>query len=321
MDRLTIRKGGYDIVRTISYIINMIYTITFNPGLDYVIDMPHLKLGTINRSKGENIYFGGKGINVSVVLKELGLRSYALGFIAGFIGDAIEQGVRDMGINTDFVRLDSGNSRINVKVRSSEETELNGKGPDISADALEKFYAKLDRIQDGDTAILAGSVPGSLPSDVYEQILIKISDRNVRAVVDAEKGLLLNVLKYHPWLVKPNNHELEDIFGVKLENTDQIVHCAEKLRDMGAQNVLVSMAGDGAVLIGEDGIVRKCKACTGTLKNSVGAGDSMLAGFVAGAYDGDLDHALKLGSACGGATAFSDGLANRSLIDELLKQF
>ena len=298
----------------------MIYTVTFNPAIDYVVHTEMMKLGGTNRSSAEKMYFGGKGINVSAVLMELGVPSRALGFTAGFTGEAIENGIRAMGIESDFVRLPEGNSRINVKIKADEETELNGQGPHIDDGSLEKLFAKLDRLSDGDTLVLAGSIPNSLPSDIYEKILQRLSGRKIKAVADATKDLLLNVLKYEPFLVKPNNFELGEMFGVTLENDRDIELYARKLQQMGAVNVLVSMAGDGALLIDENGKCRRCGVCKGTVKNSVGAGDSMLAGFLAGSADGDYGYALKLGTAAGGATAFSDGLAKKSLIDELLCQ-
>jgi 1-phosphofructokinase len=298
----------------------MVYTVTFNPAIDYVVHTGEMKLGSVNRSVSEEMYFGGKGINVSIVLAELGVRSKALGFTAGFTGEAIEQGVRSMGIDADFVRLSQGNSRINVKIKSDEETELNGQGPHIDDESLAKLFEKLNELKDGDTLILAGSIPNSLPSDIYEKILQHLSDRKIKAVVDATKDLLLNVLKYHPFLIKPNNHELGEIFGKALTSDSEIAEYAAKLQDMGARNVLVSMAGDGALLLDEHGNIHKCGVCKGTVKNSVGAGDSMVAGFTAGSLEGDYDYALRLGTACGGATAFSDGLAKKELIFELIKQ-
>lgn len=297
----------------------MVYTVTFNPAIDYVVHTGEMKLGATNRSQREEMYFGGKGINVSVVLRELGIRSKALGFTAGFTGEAIEKGLAEMGIETDFVRLEKGNSRINVKIKSAEETEINGQGPDIDDKALSALFEKLDRLSDGDWLILAGSIPSSLPSDIYERILQRLSGKNIRAAVDATKDLLLNVLKYKPFLIKPNNHELSELFGVELRTNEEIEKYARKLREMGAENVLVSMAGDGALLVDEFGRTHRCGVCRGTVKNSVGAGDSMLAGFIAGSQSGDYEYALKLGTAAGGATAFSDGLAQREKIAELLE--
>lgn len=299
----------------------MIYTVTFNPAIDYVVHADDMQVGAVNRSRQEEVYFGGKGINVSVVLHELGLASKALGFVAGFTGEAIEQGLRSDGIETDFIHLEKGFSRINVKIKSGEETELNGQGPEIPEDKLRQLFDQLEQVQDGDTIILAGSIPASLPADVYEQILRHLSGKQVRAVVDATRDLLVNVLKYKPFLIKPNNFELGEIFGVPLkDDVDEIVRYAGKLQEMGARNVLVSMAGDGAVLLDENGGVHACGVCKGTVKNSVGAGDSMVAGFVAGCETGDYDYALKLGTATGGATAFSEGLAKKELIAELLQQ-
>ncbi len=298
----------------------MVYTVTFNPAIDYVAHVEDMRTGSINRLTSEEIYCGGKGINVSLVLRELGIPSRALGFVAGFTGKAIEEGVADSGVETDFVHLEKGCTRINVKIRSGQETDLNGRGPEIDDEAIMRLYEKLDRLQDGDMLVLAGSIPGSLPADIYEKILAYLSEKKIRAVVDATGELLLNVLKYRPFLVKPNHHELGEMFGVTLSDMDEIVNYARKLKELGAVNVLVSMAEDGAVLVDEVGEVHRCGACRGTEKNSVGAGDSMVAGFIAGSADGDYEYALKLGTAAGGATAFSDGLAKREMICELLKQ-
>ena len=297
----------------------MVYTVTFNPAIDYVVHTGEMKLGSTNRSDREEMYFGGKGINVSVVLRELDIQSKALGFTAGFTGEAIENGLAEMGIDTDFVHLKSGNSRINVKIKSAEETELNGQGPDIDDEAVNKLLTKLDKLQDGDTLILAGSIPASLRSDIYEKILERLAHKNIRTVVDATKDLLLNVLKYKPFLIKPNNHELGEMFGVTLTNDEEIEKYARKLKEMGAVNVLISMAGDGSMLIDENGEIHRCGVCNGKVKNSVGAGDSMVAGFTAGILQGDYEYALKLGTAAGGATAFSDGLAQKEKIAELLE--
>lgn len=307
----------------------MVYTVTFNPAVDYVVHTDEIAMGGVNRTRSEEIYFGGKGINVSTVLSRLGVKSRALGFVAGFTGDAIEKGAAEKGIETDFVHLKSGFSRINMKIKSGKigsaalpctETEINGQGPEIDEEALDLFFDKLDDISDGDMIILAGSIPSSMPNDIYEKILERLQNKNIKAVVDATKDLLLNVLKYKPFLVKPNNHELGDIFGVTLKTRGEIAEYAQKLRDMGARNVLVSMAGDGALLLDENGTTHICGVCRGTVKNSVGAGDSMVAGFVAGLEQNDYEYALKLGTAAGGATAFSEGLAEKELIDELFKQ-
>ena len=298
----------------------MIYTVTFNPAIDYIVHTGTMQVGQVNRSQGEELYFGGKGINVSFVLLELGLPSKALGFVAGFTGAAIEAGIQEQGIATDFVHLDSGFSRINVKIKSGEETELNGQGPNISEAAVAELFEKLNQLQDGDILILAGSIPNTMPADSYEKILAHFSDKNIKVVVDATKDLLLNVLPYHPFLIKPNNHELGELFGVTLHSIEEIATYAKKLQEMGAQNVLISMAGDGALLIDETGKQHVCGVCKGTVKNSVGAGDSMVAGFVAGSMHGDYEAALKLGTAAGGATAFSEGLAQRAEIERLLQQ-
>lgn len=298
----------------------MIYTVTFNPAIDYVVHTDELRTGVVNRSESEEIYFGGKGINVSFVLKELGITSKALGFVAGFTGEAIEKGIAEKGIETDFVHLKSGFSRINVKIKSGDETELNGQGPEISDEALKELFEKLNKLEDSDTIILAGSIPNTLPSDIYEKILCSLSDRKIRVIADATKALLLNVLKYRPFLIKPNNHELEEMFGVTLKTNEEISEYAAKLQEMGAKNVLVSMAGDGALLLDENGKTHFCRACNGTVRNSVGAGDSMIAGFIAGFQNGDYEYALRLGSATGGATAFSDGLATKNYIYRLLEQ-
>ena len=298
----------------------MIYTVTFNPAIDYVVHTDELQIGCVNRSQSEEVYFGGKGINVSMVLSELGIKSKALGIDAGFTGKAIERGVQEKGVETDFVHLSEGFSRINVKIKSDKETELNGQGPKINDEAIELLYEKLDELKDGDTIVLAGSIPNTLPSDIYEKILVRLSNKKIKAVVDATKELLLNVLKYKPFLIKPNNFELGEMFGVELKTKYEVIEYAKKLKYMGAVNVLISMAGDGAVLVDEFGNVHTVKACEGTVKNSVGAGDSMVAGFIAGSETGDYEYALKLGTAAGGATAFSDGLAEKEEIHKLLKQ-
>ncbi len=298
----------------------MIYTITFNPAIDYVVRLDRFLAGRINRTASEGIFFGGKGLNVSQLLNTLGIKSTAMGFSAGFTGQAIEDGIRAQGIAVDFVRLMDGNSRINVKVKAEEETEINGQGPAIPDEAVEELFGKLDRLTEGDVLVLAGSVPGSLPGDIYEQIIKRLEGRGIRFVVDAAKELLLNTLKYKPFLVKPNNFELGEMFGVTLSSDEEIIAYAKKLREMGAVNVLVSMAGDGSILVDENDDVHKMGVCRGEVINSVGAGDSMVAGFLAGYTEtGDYSYALKLGTACGGATAFSSGLAEKPFIDKLLQ--
>ncbi len=298
----------------------MIYTVTFNPALDYVIRMESLKLGTVNRSSAEAVYYGGKGINVSTVLKNIGVDSVALGFVAGFTGKEIEEGVKNMGVATDFIKLPEGMSRINVKIKAEQETEINGQGPAISMEKVEKLFEKLDRLEKGDCLVLAGTIPASLPSDIYEQIMDRLKDKEIHIVVDATKDLLLNVLKYHPFLIKPNNHELGEMFGVVLKTDEEIVEYAKKLQERGARNVLISMAGDGAILLTETKEVYKMGVPKGTVVNSVGAGDSMVAGFVASYFkEHDYLKALKFGTATGSATAFSEGLATMDKVEELLK--
>ncbi len=299
----------------------MIYTVTFNPALDYVMNIPGLVPGEVNRSEKEYIFFGGKGINVSFVLRQLVKESTALGFIAGFTGDAIQNGVEQAGIKSDFIRLEKGVSRINVKVKASVETDLNGKGPDISQEAVNKLFCKLDTLQSGDILILAGSIPPDLPENIYETILARLSGKNIQFVVDATGDLLKNVLVYKPFLIKPNHHELGEIFGKTLTSTDEIAYYAKQMQTLGARNVLVSMAANGALLVDETGEVHIIGTAKGKAVNSVGAGDSMVAGFVAGWLDKhDYAYALALGSAAGSATAFSEGLAKKPLIDKLLKE-
>ncbi len=298
----------------------MIYTVTFNPALDYAIRMESLNLGMVNRSSAEAVYYGGKGINVSTVLKNIGVDSVALGFVAGFTGKEIEEGVKNMGVSTDFIKLPEGMSRINVKIKAEQETEINGQGPKISMEQVEKLFEKLDKLEKGDCLVLAGTIPASLPSDIYEQIMDRLKDKEIHIVVDATKDLLLNVLKYHPFLIKPNNHELGEMFGVVLKTDEEIVEYAKKLQERGARNVLISMAGDGAILLTETKEVYKMGVPKGTVVNSVGAGDSMVAGFVASYFkEHDYLKALKFGTATGSATAFSEGLATMDKVEELLK--
>lgn len=297
----------------------MIYTITFNPAIDYVVRMgSELLPGMTNRSDSEECYFGGKGINVSTILKNLGLDNTALGFVAGFTGKAIAADVERKGIKANFIELPEGISRINVKIKGAAETEINAQGPKIPQSAQDELFGQLDALRDGDILILAGSIPSSLPSDVYEKILAKLSDKKIDVVVDATKDLLKNVLKYHPFLIKPNNHELGEMFDTVLKTDDEIEAHAKKLQEMGARNVLISMAGDGAMLITETGEKHRVGVPKGQVRNSVGAGDSMVAGFVAGFLENhDYSQALKMGTAAGSATAFSDDLATGEAIREL----
>ena len=299
----------------------MIYTVTFNPSLDYVIQVDKLVPGEINRTTHEAVYPGGKGNNVSVILSNLGHSSKALGFTAGFTGEALENMLKEFGCDTAFIRLPEGSTRINVKINAGEETEINGQGPVITEEAQQALFEQLDALKKEDILVLAGSIPNTLPSDIYERILEHLQGRGIHFVVDATKELLLKVLKYHPFLIKPNNHELGEMFGVTLKTRDEIVTYAKKLQEMGAENVLVSMAGDGAILLTEDGIIYKAKPPKGKVLNSVGAGDSMVAGFIAGYLKtGDYEEALKLGTAAGSATAFSDDLASGEYIQKLYKE-
>lgn len=297
----------------------MIYTVTFNPALDYIVNMDNLKLGETNRSTSEMILSGGKGINVSIVLKNLGFDNVALGFVAGFTGEEIENGTRKLGITTDFIHLKEGLSRINVKLKANEETEVNGTGPIISENELNALYGKLENLKKDDILVLAGSVPNTLPQDIYEKIMEMLQDKGIKIVVDATKDLLLNVLKYKPFLIKPNNHELSEIFGVEIKTEQKIIDYAKKLQDKGARNVLVSRAGDGAILIAENGDIYKSPAPKGKVVNSVGAGDSMVAGFIAGYLkNNNYEEAFKTGVASGSASAFSKYLAKKEEILEIL---
>ena len=300
----------------------MIYTVTFNPAIDYVVrlDAP-LEVGEVNRAKGEDCVLGGKGINVSGVLAELGCRSTALGFVAGETGAWLERGLAAQGITTAFVHLENGMTRINVKIKAEQETELNGAGPEIPESAMEQLEAQLDKLTAGDILILAGSIPASLPQTTYERLLARLDGRGIRTVVDATRDLLVNVLQYHPFLIKPNNHELGEIVGRTLATDAEITAAARSLQEKGARNVLVSMAGEGALLLDETGQVHRIGTPRGQVVNSVGAGDSMVAGFVAGYLrSGNYADALRLGTACGSATAFSLGLARKEKIEEMLKQ-
>lgn len=300
----------------------MIYTVTFNPALDYAVYLDSFELGATNRTTREELRCGGKGINVSIVLRNLGVESRALGFLAGFTGETIRAWLTELGVASDFITLPGGMSRINVKLKLDGETEINGQGPDITPGALETLYGKLEKLREGDTLVLAGSIPATLPDDVYERILARLEGRGVRFVVDATGELLLNVLRYRPFLVKPNHEELSEMCGTVLDSADTagIRACARALQEKGARNVLVSMAGAGALLVTEDGQCIRQAAARGELVNSVGAGDSMVAGFLAGFQrTGDYRAALRLGAAAGGATAFSAALATRSQVEAVLE--
>lgn len=297
----------------------MIYTVTFSPSLDYIVTVKKLTLGKVNRTENEIIFPGGKGINVSIVLKNLGVESTALGFIAGFTGEKIRKELSALGCQDAFIEIENGWSRINMKVRSDEESEINGQGPVIDSQAIEKLYAQLDNLEEGDILVLAGSIPNTMPSTVYSDIMEYMKERKVNIVVDATKDLLVNVLEYHPFLIKPNNHELEEIFRTELKSNEEIIVHAKKLQKLGARNVLVSMAGDGAILVTEDGSVYESEAPKGEVINSVGAGDSMVAGFVAGyLMTKDYKQAFKMGIATGSASAFSEELAKKEDVEKIL---
>lgn len=290
----------------------MIYTVTFNPSIDYIVSVEDFQLGRVNRTSRELVYPGGKGVNVSLVLKNLGMENTALGFVAGFTGTEIERNLKEWGCLTDFIHADRGMSRINMKLRAGEETEINGQGPVLLPENLEMLYEKLDKLKDEDVLVLAGSIPSTLPDSVYEDIMARLSGKKIRIAVDATGELLVNVLKYRPFLIKPNNHELEEIFHVKLHSLEEIIAYGKKLQEQGALNVLISMAGDGAVLITEEGQVLKSPAPKGKVVNSVGAGDSMVAGFISGYLEKkDYQHAFYTGIAAGSASAFSERLATK----------
>ena len=300
----------------------MIYTVTLSPSIDYIVRLSDIRFNVTNRSDSEEFYYGGKGINVSLILSELDLDSTALGFLAGFTGDAIENGIKNDRVRCEFIKLKEGFSRINIKIKAGGETEINGQGPNIPAEALESMMAKLDDIKDGDTLVIAGSVPKTLPDDVYERMLDRVAGKKVMIVVDATKKLLVNSLKHKPFMVKPNRQELSEIFHVEVESEEDVEKYARELQKMGAKNVLVSLGGDGAFLLDEFGKTHRVGVLKQKVINTVGSGDSMVAGFIAGYIkSGDYEYALKLGSACGNATAFLPGLATRAKIDELIKLF
>lgn len=299
----------------------MIYTVTFNPSLDYIVSVDDFRLGLTNRTSSELLLPGGKGINVSTILTNLGIESTALGFVAGFTGDEIIRRAEQIGVRSDFIRIEDGISRINVKLKSIDGTEINGMGPDISGEKTEELMRKLDVLDKGDVLVLAGSIPSSMPDDIYSRILKRLEGKAVTFVVDATGELLLNVLKYHPFLIKPNNHELGDLFGVELKTRKEVVPYGRKLQEMGARNVLISMAGEGAVLVAEDGSVYDTPAPKGVLVNAVGSGDSMVAGFTAGWMEKkDYRHAFYMGVAAGSASAFSEYLATKDEIMSLYER-
>ena len=299
----------------------MIYTVTFNPSLDYIVSVENFKLGLTNRTSSELLLPGGKGINVSTVLMNLGIESTALGFIAGFTGDEVVRRLEQMGVKNGFIRIPDGFTRINLKLKSIDGTEVNGQGPKIGKEKVEQLMEQLDELKEGDVLFLSGSIPASMPSDAYQKIMERVKDKGIHIVVDATEDLLMNVLPYHPFLIKPNNHELGDIFGVQLKTREEVIPYGKKLQIMGAQNVLISMAGEGAVLIAADGRIFSTPAPKGILINGVGAGDSMVAGFMAGwMAKKDYEYAFHMGVSAGSASAFSENLATKEEIEAVYQQ-
>lgn len=297
----------------------MIYTVTLNPSLDYVVDVDDFELGRTNRAVSERLYAGGKGINVSFVLKNLGFESTALGFSAGFTGEEIKKQIQERGITENLITVLNGQSRINIKLRGQQETEINGMGPDIEKEHIQQLLKKLSVLSPGDYLILAGSVPMMINDTIYYDILKTLDKKGIKAVVDTTGDLLLNVLKYHPFLIKPNIHELSELFSTEIKTKEEVVQYGLKLQDMGAQNVIVSMAGDGAVFICENGEIYKSEAPKGVVKNSVGAGDSMVAGFLAGFCETkDFAKAFKMGVCTGSASAFSEDLATKEQVRQVM---
>lgn len=299
----------------------MIYTVTFNPSLDYIVSVEDFKLGYTNRTDSELVLPGGKGINVSIVLKNLGIDNTALGFVAGFTGREVVEQLEKLGVKNGFLEIPQGLTRINVKLKSIEGTEINGQGPSVSEEKLKMLMEKLDELREGDVLFLSGSIPASMPDDTYRKIMERLKGRGVLISVDATQDLLLKVLPHQPFLIKPNNHELGEIFGVELKTRESVVPYGKRLQEMGARNVLISMAGEGAVLIAEDGQVYDAPAPKGMLKNGVGAGDSMVAGFMAGWLDRrQYRHAFYMGVAAGSASAFSERLAVKEEIEQVYEQ-
>ena len=299
----------------------MIYTVTFNPSLDYIVSVEDFRPGLTNRTDSELLLPGGKGINVSIVLKNLGISSIALGFVAGFTGDEVVRRLTEMGVESGFIGIGEGFTRINLKLQSIDGTEINGQGPKISREKVQMLMEQLSRLEEGDVLFLSGSIPASMPDNTYQKIMERLDNRNVRIVVDATKDLLLNALPYHPFLIKPNNPELGEIFDVELGTRSEVISYAGKLKERGAQNVLVSMAGEGAVLVAADGKVYEAPAPEGVLINGVGAGDSMVAGFMAGYMEKeDYEYAFHMGLAAGSASAFSEYLATKEEILQVYDQ-
>ena len=294
----------------------MIYTVTFNPSLDYIVSVDNFRLGLTNRTDSELLLPGGKGINVSVVLMNLGIESTALGFVAGFTREEVIRRLEQMGVKNGFIRLEEGFTRINLKLKSIDGTEINGQGPAIGEEPAGLLMKKLNTLGEGDVLFLSGSIPASMPDDAYRKIMEMLDGKGIMTVVDATGHLLMNVLEYRPFLIKPNNHELGEIFETELKTRESVIPYGRKLQEMGARNVLVSMAGEGAVLIAANGEVYDTPAPEGKLVNGVGAGDSMVAGFMAGYMERhDYGHAFRMGVAAGSASAFSENLATKQEIE------
>ena len=305
------RREGYKVI----------YTVTFNPSLDYIVSVKDFRPGMTNRTSSELMLAGGKGINVSIVLGNLGIKSTALGFIAGFTGDEIVRRLHNSGINSEFIKINDGISRINIKLKSIDGTEINGQGPHIDSSHIEQLMNRLRRLESGDVLVLAGSIPAGISDNIYKDIMDMLKDKGVQIVVDATSRLLTNVLEYKPFFIKPNQHELGDIFNVTLNTQEEVIPYALELKKMGAVNVCVSMGGKGAILVADDGNVYKAKAPDGILKNSVGAGDSLVAGFLSGWIEKkDYEYAFRKGVATGSASAFSENLATKREISEVLKR-
>lgn len=303
------RREGYKVI----------YTVTFNPSLDYIVSVKDFRPGMTNRTSSELMLAGGKGINVSIVLGNLGIKSTALGFIAGFTGDEIVRRLYNSGINSEFIKINDGISRINIKLKSIDGTEINGQGPHIDSSHIEQLMNRLRRLESGDVLVLAGSIPAGISDNIYKDIMDMLKDKGVQIVVDATSRLLTNVLEYKPFFIKPNQHELGDIFNVTLNTQEEVIPYALKLKKMGAVNVCVSMGGKGAILVADDGNVYKAKAPDGILKNSVGAGDSLVAGFLSGWIEKkDYEYAFRKGVATGSASAFSERLATVGEVNMLI---
>lgn len=303
------RREGYKVI----------YTVTFNPSLDYIVSVKDFRPGMTNRTSSELMLAGGKGINVSIVLGNLGIKSTALGFIAGFTGDEIVRRLHNSGINSEFIKINDGISRINIKLKSIDGTEINGQGPHIDSSHIEQLMNRLRRLESGDVLVLAGSIPAGISDNIYKDIMDMLKDKGVQIVVDATSRLLTNVLEYKPFFIKPNQHELGDIFNVTLNTQEEVIPYALELKKMGVVNVCVSMGGKGAILVADDGNVYKAKAPDGILKNSVGAGDSLVAGFLSGWIEKkDYEYAFRKGVATGSASAFSERLATNGEVNGLI---